>query len=60
MSQAPGHGTLEQPEPTTATTRAAVADAIAGRSGVLRNVQRDADPDVPDADDAPVLVTAAA
>jgi 8-oxo-dGTP diphosphatase len=32
------------PEPTTATTRAAVADALAGRSGVLRDVLRDVDP----------------
>jgi 8-oxo-dGTP diphosphatase len=29
------------PEPLTATTRAALADAVAGRSGVLRSVQRD-------------------
>jgi hypothetical protein len=33
----------------TATTRAAVADATADRSGVLRVVQRDAEPDIPDA-----------
>ncbi|MGC9667398.1 NUDIX hydrolase [Planosporangium sp. 12N6] len=29
------------PEPLTATTRAALADAVAGRSGVLRDVRRD-------------------
>ena len=32
------------PQPMTATTRAALADAIAGRSGMLRLVQRDVDP----------------
>jgi ADP-ribose pyrophosphatase YjhB (NUDIX family) len=37
------------PTPVTATTRAAVADATADRSGVLRVVQRDAEPDIPDA-----------
>ena len=40
------------PEPLTATTRTAIADAVAGRSGVLRDVQRDAEPEVPDAVDA--------
>ncbi|GAA1828390.1 hypothetical protein GCM10009682_54350 [Luedemannella flava] len=39
------------PEPMTATTRAAVADALAGRSGVLRDVLRDVDPR--SADDEP-------
>ena len=39
------------PEPTTATIRWAVADAMAGLSGVLREVHRDAEPDLPDADD---------
>jgi ADP-ribose pyrophosphatase YjhB (NUDIX family) len=39
------------PTPLTATTRTAVADAIAGRSGVLRDVLRDAEPEVPDAVD---------
>jgi ADP-ribose pyrophosphatase YjhB (NUDIX family) len=41
----PGH----LPDPTTPTTRAAVADATAGRSGVLRVVHRDAEPEIPDA-----------
>ncbi|HEY2947719.1 MAG TPA: NUDIX hydrolase [Micromonosporaceae bacterium] len=40
------------PQPLTATTRTAVADATAGRSGVLRRVQRDAEPEIPDAADA--------
>ena len=34
----------------TPTTRVAIADAMAGRSGVLRGVQRDAEPDIPDVD----------
>jgi hypothetical protein len=52
------------PAHLTATGHAAIADALAGRSGVLREVHRAAEPDIPDADalDAePVadLVTAA-
>lgn len=43
------HDPVALPEPMTATTRAAIADALAGRSGVLRNVHRDAEPDIPDA-----------
>ena len=39
------------PPAMTATTRAAVADAVAGRSGVLRTVLRDAEPELPDAQD---------
>lgn len=37
------------PSPLAATCRAAIADATAGRSGVLREVQRDVEPSVPDA-----------
>jgi 8-oxo-dGTP diphosphatase len=48
------------PEPLTATTRTAIADAVAGRSGVLRQVQRDPEPEVPDADDAVIPVQAGA
>jgi ADP-ribose pyrophosphatase YjhB (NUDIX family) len=41
------------PDPMTATTVTALADAAAGRSGVLRIVQRNLEPDVPEAvDDA--------
>jgi 8-oxo-dGTP diphosphatase len=40
------------PWPLTATTRTAIADAVAGRTGVLREVQRDTEPEVPDAVDA--------
>ena len=45
------HDPDDLPEPMTATTRAAIVDAVAGRSGVLRDVRRDIEPDVPDADD---------
>lgn len=38
------------PAPTTPTTRMAIADAAAARSGVLRMVTRDAEPELPDAD----------
>jgi ADP-ribose pyrophosphatase YjhB (NUDIX family) len=37
------------PQPMTATTRSALADATAGRSGVLREVLRDAEPEIPEA-----------
>jgi 8-oxo-dGTP diphosphatase len=37
------------PQPMTATTRIALADAIAGRSGVLREVVRDVDPAISEA-----------
>jgi 8-oxo-dGTP diphosphatase len=38
------------PEPLTATGRAALADALVGRSGVLREVRRPAEPEIPDAE----------
>lgn len=37
------------PQPLTATTRTAIADAAAGRAGVIREVERDAEPEVVDA-----------
>jgi 8-oxo-dGTP diphosphatase len=40
------------PEPMTATTRVALDDAIAGRSGVLRQVLRDRDPAISEAAEA--------
>ena len=43
------------PQPLTATTRIAIADALADRSGVLRKVVRDAEPEVPDAADDSAL-----
>jgi ADP-ribose pyrophosphatase YjhB (NUDIX family) len=39
------------PDPLTATARAALGDVLADRSGVVRDVQRDTEPDVPDAAD---------
>lgn len=43
------HDPTDLPAPMTATTRAAIEDAVAARSGVLRVVQRDAEPYIPDA-----------
>ena len=45
------HDPAALPEPMTPTTRTATADAMAGRSGVLRQVRRDAEPELPDAVD---------
>jgi 8-oxo-dGTP diphosphatase len=44
------HDADNLPHPMTPTTRVALADAMAGRSGVLRVVQRDVEPEIPDAD----------
>ncbi|MBT8225964.1 MAG: NUDIX hydrolase [Dactylosporangium sp.] len=41
----------ELPEPLTATTRTAILDATAGRSGVVQDVERDAEPEIPEAVD---------
>jgi ADP-ribose pyrophosphatase YjhB (NUDIX family) len=38
------------PTPLTATGRAAIVDAFAGRAGVLREVRRSAEPEIPDAE----------
>ena len=46
------------PSPMTATTRTALRDAVVGRSGVLRQVQRDPEPEVPEAADAAEAVAA--
>jgi 8-oxo-dGTP diphosphatase len=43
------HGAGDLPQPMTPTTRAAIADALAGRGGVLRQVERDAEPELPEA-----------
>jgi 8-oxo-dGTP diphosphatase len=45
------HDPTGLPTPMMATTRIAIADAIAGHSGMLREVQRDAEPEIPDATD---------
>ena len=44
------------PWPTTATARAAIADAMAGRSGVLRSVTRDREPVIQEAVEAPIAL----
>jgi ADP-ribose pyrophosphatase YjhB (NUDIX family) len=44
------HDPAALPQPMGATTRIAVADGIAGRSGVLRDVLRDTEPEIPDVD----------
>ena len=43
------HDPGDLPDPMTATTRAAIADAVAARSGVVRVVQRNKEPDLPEA-----------
>jgi 8-oxo-dGTP diphosphatase len=43
------HAPEALPEPLTATTRTAIADAAAGRTGVIRQVERDAEPEIVDA-----------
>jgi 8-oxo-dGTP diphosphatase len=48
------------PEPLTATTRIAIADAVEGRSGVLRDVQRDLEPEAPEAVEAEASLAAMA
>ena len=52
ISRACWHDTSDLPAPMTATTRAAIADAVAGRTGVLSKIRRDVEPDLQDADDA--------
>ena len=54
------HDVSSLPEPLTATARVAIADASAGRSGVLCDVHRHVEPEVPDAVESPVLATLAA
>ncbi|HEU0239740.1 MAG TPA: NUDIX hydrolase [Micromonosporaceae bacterium] len=43
------HDVDDCPSPMTPVTRAAIADAAVGKAGLLRVVQRDAEPDIPDA-----------
>ena len=43
------HSPDDVPEPLTATTRMALADAVAARSGVVCQVQRDKEPEIPEA-----------
>lgn len=53
ISRLAWHDPGDLPQPLTATTRSAVDDAVAGRCGVLREVLRDEEPDIPDAEPAP-------
>jgi len=45
------HDPAALPQPMTPVTRAAIADEVAGSSGVLRRVQRDLEPEIPDVTD---------
>ncbi|MER7003524.1 NUDIX hydrolase [Dactylosporangium sp. NPDC000555] len=49
ISRLAWHSPGALPEPLTVTTRAAIADAAAGRSGVIREVERDTEPEVVEA-----------
>jgi 8-oxo-dGTP diphosphatase len=60
ISRLSWHDPDSLPEPMTPTARAAVADAVAGRSGVLREVQRDKEPELPEAVEADQPVAALA
>jgi len=52
------HDPEDLPEPVTPTTRPAIEDALAGRAGVLRDVWRDTEPDVPDAVESDTAIPA--
>jgi 8-oxo-dGTP diphosphatase len=60
ISRLSWHDADSLPQPTTPTARSAIADAVAGRSGVLREVHRDAEPEIPDATDGDSPIPAAA
>ncbi|MEV8514721.1 NUDIX hydrolase [Dactylosporangium sp. NPDC051484] len=49
ISRLARHSPGALPEPLTVTTRTAIADAGAGRSGVIREVERDTEPEVVEA-----------
>jgi ADP-ribose pyrophosphatase YjhB (NUDIX family) len=53
------HDATDLPGPMTATTHAAIEDAVAGRAGVIRTVHRAAAPAFPDAADAPSAMASA-
>jgi len=44
------------PDPMTATAKIAISDAVKGRSGVVCHVQRNVEPDIPDADSADTIL----
>jgi 8-oxo-dGTP diphosphatase len=60
ISRLSWHEPDDLPVPTTVTTRSAVADAVAGRSGVLRELHRDAEPEIPEATDGDAAIPAQA
>ena len=49
ISRLSWHDAVSLPDLLAPTTRAAIADAMAGRSGVLREVLRDTEPEIPEA-----------
>ncbi|WP_432976984.1 NUDIX hydrolase [Dactylosporangium sp. CA-233914] len=49
ISKLAWHSPDTLPAPLTATTRTAIADAACGRTGVIREVERDAEPEIIDA-----------
>ncbi|MGE5828750.1 MAG: NUDIX hydrolase [Micromonosporaceae bacterium] len=51
ISRLSWHDPSALPQPLTVTARAAVADELAECSGVLRTLERDAEPEVPEADE---------
>jgi len=60
ISRVAWHDPEALPEPVTVTALAAVADAAAGRSGVLRDVHRHQEKAAPEAEDPLVIATMAA
>lgn len=48
ISRLSWHDPEALPQPLTVTTRTAIADAAAGRTGVIRQIQRDVEPEVRD------------
>jgi ADP-ribose pyrophosphatase YjhB (NUDIX family) len=60
ISRLAWHDPSALPDPLTVTAAAAVADAVAGRSGVLRDVHRHREKDSPEAEDPMIAATMAA
>ena len=60
ISRLAWHDPADLPAPLTATTRTAIADAMSGRSGVLRDVQRDVEPETLDAEESTIPAQAGA
>jgi 8-oxo-dGTP diphosphatase len=58
ICRASWHDVDDLPTPMTPVARAALPDAAAGRSGMLRVVKRDVEPAIPDVDDEPAATPA--